>query len=138
MHPARPAATAEDFRALTACMELYFDAFHRSDARQIATLFHPGALYAFADGDALKQLDMANYLPIVAARPAPARQGRSRDDRVLSIEFAGPRTALVQAECRIAGKRYHDFLSFLKLNQRWQIVAKVFHVELEEVPACPT
>jgi len=135
---APPAARAEDFQAILDRMELYFDAFHKSDARQLATLFHPRALYAFADGDALKQLDMATYLPIVAGRPAPASQGKARDDRVLSIEFAGPRTALVKAECRLAGRHYLDFLSFLRLDGRWHIIAKVFHVDTEEVAPCRT
>jgi hypothetical protein len=133
-----PPIAAADYGLLLETMERYFDAFHRSDARQLATLFHPGALYAFAEGERLKQLDMATYFPIVAARLAPASRGEARDDRVLALEFAGPRTALVKAECRIAGKRYLDFLSFLKLDGRWQIVAKVFHVEAEEVLPCRT
>jgi hypothetical protein len=133
-----PTVTAADHSAVLGLLELYFDAFHRSDAEQLARLFHPGALYAFADGEALKQLDMATYLPIVAARPAPASQGKTRDDRVLAIEFAGPRTALARVESRSAGKHYLDFLSLLKLDGRWQIVAKVFHVDSLEVTACRT
>ena len=134
---ARPSATAADFAAVLALLERYFEAFQHSDARALGELFHPGALYAFADGASLKQLDMATYLPIVAARPSPASRGEARDDRVLALEFAGPATALVKAECRLNGKHYVDFLSLLKLEGRWRIVSKVFHVE-SEVRACPT
>jgi len=135
--PLRPCATAADFAAVLALLERYFEAFQHSDARALGELFHPGALYAFADGESLKQLDMATYLPIVAARPAPASRGEGRDDRVLSLEFAGPATALATVESRIAGKHYVDFLSLLKLAGRWRIVSKVFHVE-SEVRSCPT
>lgn len=134
----RPAAGAADFAAVNALLERYFEAFQHSDARALGELFHPGALYAFADGASLKQLDMATYLPIVAARPSPASRGETRDDRVLALLFAGPTTALAKVECRIAGKHYVDFLSLLKLSGRWWIVAKVFHVDTEEVRPCPT
>jgi 4-oxalocrotonate tautomerase len=135
--PAAPAA-ARDYDEVCALMERYFEAFHHSDAGALAELFHPRALYAFSDGGTLKQLDMATYLPIVAARPAPASRGLARDGRVLAIEFAGPATALVKAESRIAARHFIDFLSLLKLDGRWWIVAKVFHVDVEEERSCPT
>lgn len=134
---ARSSATAADFAAVLALLERYFEAFQHSDARALGELFHPGALYAFADGASLKQLDMATYLPIVAARPSPASRGEARDDRVRALEFAGPATALATVECRLNGKHYVDFLSLLKLEGRWRIVSKVFHVE-SEVRTCPT
>lgn len=134
---ARSSATAADFAAVLALLERYFEAFQHSDARALGELFHSGALYAFADGASLKQLDMATYLPIVAARPSPASRGEARDDRVRALEFAGPSTALATVECRLNGKHYVDFLSLLKLEGRWRIVSKVFHVE-SEVRACPT
>lgn len=133
----RPSATTADFAAVLELLERYFEAFQHSDARALGELFHPGALYAFADGESLKQLDMPTYLPIVAARPSPASRGEARDDRVLALEFAGPATALAKVESCIAQKHYVDFLSLLKLEGRWRIVAKVFHVD-SEVRPCPT
>jgi hypothetical protein len=131
-------AAARDYGEVCALMERYFEAFHHSDARALAGLFHPGALYAFSDGGTLKQLDMATYLPIVAARPTPASRGLARAGRVLAIEFAGPATALVKAESRSAPRHFVDFLSLLKLDGRWWIVAKVFHVDVEEARPCPS
>jgi hypothetical protein len=73
---------------------------------------------------------MADYFGIVDRRPSPASRGQTRRDRIVSIEFAGPATAFVKAQCVIAPKSFTDFLSFVKLDGRWQIIAKVFHFEL--------
>jgi hypothetical protein len=94
-------------------------------------LFHPSALYGFVEGEQLRRLDMPTYLPLVALRPSPAAAGRTRDDRVLALDFAGPTTALARVECNIVGKHFVDFLSLLRIEGRWQIVAKVFHVDVE-------
>ncbi|MBK9385579.1 MAG: nuclear transport factor 2 family protein [Planctomycetes bacterium] len=138
MSPQSTTSVVSAYAELAERMERYFEAFHHSDAGKLAQLFHPRALYAFADGEALQHLDMATYLPIVAARPAPALRGENSDARVLSIELAGERTALVKAACRMNGKRYLDFLSFLRIEGRWQIVAKVFHLVSEESAPCRT
>lgn len=127
-----PPVTAADHRAVLELLELYFDAFHRSDAAQLGSLFHPSALYGFVEGEQLRRLDMPTYLPLVASRPSPAAAGRTRDDRVLALDFAGPTTALARVECNIFGKHFVDFLSLLRIEGRWQIVAKVFHVDVEE------
>ena len=73
---------------------------------------------------------MDEYFPIVDARPSPASRGEARRDRILSIEFAGPVTAFARVECAIAPKFFTDFLTLVKLDGRWQIIAKVFHYEL--------
>lgn len=41
-------------------------------------------------------------------------------------------TALARVECAIGPKFFTDLLTFIKLDGRWQIIAKVFHYELTE------
>jgi 4-oxalocrotonate tautomerase len=121
---------AEDFDAVTAAMAVYFDGLHHSDTGRLRQVFHPAATYACASEGTLLQLNMADYFGIVDRRPSPASRGQTRRDRIVSIEFAGPATAFVKAQCVIAPKSFTDFLSFVKLDGRWQIIAKVFHFEL--------
>ena len=40
-------------------------------------------------------------------------------------------------ECAVAPRRFTDLLTPLRVDGRWQIIAKVFHYDLEEAP-CPT
>ena len=125
---------AEDFEAVTAAMAVYFDGLHHGDTARLRQVFHPAATYACATGGTLLQLSMADYFGIVDQRPSPASRGQTRQDRIVSIEFAGPVTAFVKAQCVIAPKAFTDFLSFVKLDGRWQIIAKVFHFELMDQP----
>ena len=112
----------------------YFDALHHSDATALTTIFHPGAVYATATEGTLVRLSMDEYLPIVAARESPASRGEGRTDAIESVEFAGPVTALARVQCSIGPKRFTDLLTFVRVDGRWQIIAKVFHYELDPAP----
>jgi len=125
------------YAELVAVMDDYFDGLYHSDTTRLARVFHPAAKYLCATEGTLTHLDMAAYFPLVDRRPAPASRGEARRDRIVSIAFAGPVTALVTANCAIGPKRFTDLLSFVKLEGRWQIVAKVFHFDLAEEAANP-
>jgi hypothetical protein len=117
---------------VTAALADYFDGLHHSDTRRLARIFHPGALYACATEGSLTRLTMQEYFPVVDARPAPASRGEKRTDRIVAIEFAGPVTAFVRAECSIGRKQFTDLLTLVCLDGEWRIIAKVFHFDIKE------
>lgn len=123
------------FQEVTAALETYFDGLYHSDTRRLARVFHPQAIYACATEGQLLHLTMDQYFPIVDQRPAPAARNEPRADRILSIEFAGPVTALARVNCAIGPKAFTDLLTFVKLDGSWQIIAKVFHFDLRPNPA---
>ena len=88
------------------------------------------AHYVCVTDGTLLRLTMDEYFPIVDRRPSPASRNEPRRDRILSIEFAGPVTALARVECSIGPKFFTDFLTFIFIDGRWQIISKVFHYEL--------
>lgn len=110
----------------------YSDGLHTSDTALLKSVFHPQAIYASATGGVLVHRTMDEYFPIVDARPSPASRHEARRDRVVSIDFAGPVTAVARVECAIGPKRFDDILTLVLLDDRWQIIAKVFHYELAE------
>ena len=110
----------------------YFDGLHQSDTTLLRKVFHPQAVYASATDGELVHRTMDEYFPIVDARPSPASRHESRRDRVVWIDFAGRDTAVARVECAIGPKRFNDFLTLVRLHDRWQIIAKVFHYELAE------
>jgi hypothetical protein len=120
-----------NFADVVRVLSEYFDGLHHSDTSILKRVFHPAAQYACATDGSLLQLRMDDYFPIVDARPSPASRGEARTDRILSIDFAGPVTAFARVECSIAPKAFTDFLTLVKLDGRWQILAKVFHYELD-------
>lgn len=120
------------FAEITAAMTDYFDGLYLSDTARLGRVFHPAAQYICASDGTLTRLSMEEYFPIVNVRPSPASRSEPRADRILSIEFAGPVTALVRAECAIGPRRFTDFLTFIRLDDEWRIIAKVFHFDLTE------
>lgn len=121
------------FDAIVAVLKNYFDGLYHSDTKILRSVFHPAALYACATDGTLLTLNMAEYFPIVEKRVSPASRGDVRGDRILSIEFAGPVTALARVECSIAPKHFTDLLTLIYVDQRWQIISKVFHYKLDDV-----
>lgn len=130
-----PIAHAEPHAEVARVLADYFDGLYHGDTTILRRVFHPAAQYACATAGTLLQLRMDEYFPIVDARPSPASRGEARTDRIVSIEFAGPVTALARVECSIAPKAFTDFLTLVKLDGRWQILAKVFHYELRDAEA---
>jgi hypothetical protein len=118
------------YTALTAALSDYFDGLYRSDVSILSKVFHPEARYSCATEGALTCLGMDQYLPLVERRPSPASRNEPRSDRIISIEFAGPVTAFARAECAIGPKHFTDFLTFVYLDGRWQIISKVFHFDI--------
>ena len=108
----------------------YFDGLHHSDTTILRRVFHPSALYACASEGTLLGLQMDEYFAVVDKRPSPASLGQARTDRIISIEFAGPVTAFARVECSIEPKHFTDLLTLVRLDGRWQIIAKVFHFEV--------
>ena len=116
--------------AILAALQLYFDGLHHSDTQLLERAFHPEAIYASATGGDLVHLTMDEYFPMVDARPSPASRGEARTDRVMSIDLAGPVTAIARVECSIGPKHFTDLLTLVHVDGRWQIIAKVFHFDL--------
>lgn len=120
-----------DFAEVSAVLADYFDGLHYSDPARLRRVFHPEARYFCASEGTLLHLDMAQYFPIVEGRASPASQGHARTDRILSIEFAGPVTALAKVQCSIPPKQFIDLLGLVKLDGRWVIISKVFHYTVD-------
>lgn len=118
--------------AIEAKMQLYFDGLYYSDTERLGQVFHPDARYICATDGKLVNLGLSEYFPIVDVRPSPASRGEKREDRIVSIVFAGPKTAFVHAHCAIGPKLFTDFLTFIKDQGRWQVISKVFHYDIRQ------
>ncbi len=118
-----------EYRAIAAVLTDYFDGLYYSDTDRLARVFHPLAQYVCATDGSLLYRTMGDYFPVVAARPSPASRGEVRQDRILSIEFAGPVTARAVLNCAIGDRFFTDWLTLVQLEGRWQVISKVFHYE---------
>lgn len=120
---------AQDFDAVARVLQDYFDGLYRGDTALLARVFHPEARYVTATGEELLHLGMDEYFPVFDKRPKPSEQGEPRRDRIVSIEFAGPKTAFARVNCSVGERYFTDFLSLILTDGRWRIIAKVFHYD---------
>ena len=116
------------FGAVAAVLQQYFDALYNCDVDLLQRVFHPAAVYATADEAPFLHRTMAEYMPVVAARQSPASRGEARHDHIDAIEFAGANTAFARVRCSIGPRDFTDFLTLVRVDGRWQIIAKVFQI----------
>ncbi len=127
----------ERYGEVVATLSTYFDGLYHSDTGRLERAFHPLAHYvtateAKANGDQPLHLTMEQYFPMVEKRPSPASRNEARSDRIVSLEFAGPVTAFARVECSIGPKFFTDLLTLIFVEDRWQIISKVFHFDLRD------
>ncbi|NQW08320.1 MAG: nuclear transport factor 2 family protein [Alphaproteobacteria bacterium] len=117
---------------LVQAMQLYFDGFHHGDVEALKRVFHPDChLMSSATGEFVND-GMAAVYGRVAGRAKPSEAGQPRYDHILSIDLAGPETALVKCQIAIEPKLFTDYLNFARINGEWRIVSKVFTYVLIE------
>lgn len=121
-----------DFAGVAGVLATYFDGLYHSDTQRLAQVFHPKAQYVCVTDGTLLYRDMAEYFPVVDARPSPASCREVRRDEIVSVEFAGPVTARAVLRCAIGPRRFTDYLTLIQLDGRWQVISKVFHYKEED------
>lgn len=120
------------FAAVTGVLETYFDGLYHADIERLGAVFHPKAIYATADETPLLYRTMDEYFPVVAKRVSPASRNEVRRDVIDSIEFAGENTAFARVRCSIGTKDFIDFLSLVRTDGAWRIMAKIFQITERE------
>lgn len=116
------------FHEVSAVLQDYFDALYFCDTGILQRVFHPRAIYATADETPLLYRTMEEYVPVVAARQSPASRGEPRRDHIDAIDLAGDNTAFARVRCSIGQRDFVDFLTLVRSEGQWRIIAKVFQI----------
>ena len=117
----RSAGQDAELTAITALLGHYFDGLHRADTELLSRIFDDDArLYAPGVRRSKQQ-----WLELVANRPVPAALGHAFAYQILSVELSGEQ-ALAKVACPLLGRHYIDYLSLLKEQGQWRIVAKLY------------
>ncbi|WP_169543206.1 nuclear transport factor 2 family protein [Sneathiella aquimaris] len=105
----------------------YYEGLFTCDVPLLQSVFHPKAQYYTRKNDDLLHYDMDEYFDVIRKRTPPSKQGEQRYLSVGSIDITGADTAMVKLNCHMMNTDYTDYLSLIRINERWQIVAKTFH-----------
>jgi hypothetical protein len=108
----------------------YFDALYFGDEAVFRTVFHSKAALYTATGGTLVQLDLDGYVAIVKGRQAPSERGDQRRDSIISISIGSPTTAHARVRDQYLPKQFIDDLTLVRVDGRWQIIAKVWHFDI--------
>jgi len=122
-----------EFAAVTEVLKTYFDGLYHADTKRLGKAFHSKAIYATADETPLLYRTMDEYFPVVAQRVSPATRNEPRRDAIVSIEFAGENTAFARVRCSIGTKDFIDFLTLVRTDGAWRIMAKIFQITEREI-----
>lgn len=104
----------------------YFDGLYEGDTEKLARVFSPKASLFIESEGALTALPVPEWFERVASRASPASRNAKRDDRILMIDRVGPVNAIAKISCMVDPVAYTDYLSLIKFEDRWQIVAKAY------------
>ena len=119
-----------DQDAIKRVIQTYLDGLYEGDVGKLQLAFHPTSALTFADGDQIKITTRDEWCEAVKNRPSPQSQNLARHDEIVLIDQSSPQTAFVKLRCAIPPRFFTDYLILLKVEGRWQIVQKIFAVEV--------
>jgi hypothetical protein len=104
----------------------YFEGMHFRDIDRLRKAFHPTAcLYGYRNGE-FTYLQLEQWLGRLESRPTPADVGECFDMKIVATDVTG-QVASVKVRDLYRGLWFTDYLSLLKIENRWAIVNKTFH-----------
>ena len=117
-----------DTNEIKKVLQNYFDAGYVDDGDAMGETFHDGAhLYSLGEDGTLQDWSKEFFVNLVNSNNTdPANPGYPRYEEILSIDFTGENTAVARVRLRVRETMYTDILSFLRINGKWAIMAKVF------------
>ena len=114
-------------------LQTYFDGLYEGDTGKLGAAFHPMShLYSVAGDGKAADFPRADWFKMVESRKSAKESGSERRDRIVSIDFSGPATAIAKVECQIPPRYFTDYLTLLKADGRWQVISKSFHTVTKE------
>lgn len=115
--------------SLLEAVETYFDSMYFCDVEKLNAVFHESSALFDADNGNIFVEPIASFSDDVAGRESPASKNQNREDEILMIDWLSPISAMVKIRLRAHENVFVDHLAFVKGDQGWKIVSKVWHLE---------
>lgn len=117
-----------DEQQIRATIQTYFDSMYQSSPDKVRDAFHPDAKVTGYLEDGLHEMSVSDFAGFVASQqPSPEQKGETVRLDILGIETAGS-TATARVRDDYLGLTFLDSLSLIKIDGRWSIYNKLFHV----------
>ena len=124
---------SSEVSAVEKMLQVDFDGLYEGDTKKLGEAFHPAShLYAAGGDGKASDWPRGEWFKMVDGRPSGKAKGSARADRIVSIDFSGPTTAIAKVECQLPPRYFTDYLVAMKLKDGWQIVSKSYRYDLRE------
>lgn len=122
-------------RAVEALLGRYFDGLYDGDIAAWEAVFHPECRFHTVRADRPVSEPLGDVFERMRARKSPKSQGMARHDRIVTIDFSGPETALAKVECAVPPQFFTDYLTLCRFPgldgfEGWRIVTKTYRTEI--------
>ena len=117
-----------DLAKIETIIRIYLDLLYKGDVDLIKSVFHQEATVSSISEGKIISINMEGFRKRVATRESPESIGETRHDKIILIDISSPTTAIAKVECMILKNHYTDYLSFIKVCEKWGIISKVFHM----------
>ncbi len=118
----------DQLQIIASAVNGYVDLMYSADDNKFLDVFHPAALiHGIRDGE-LTAWSAAQFRDVIRNRPSPAAMKSPREQEILSIEQTAPDLAIANVRVRIGQTEFLDHLIFHRVDGRWQVTTKAFHV----------
>lgn len=110
-------------------VQTYFDALHYCDTKQLNKVFHKNASLFDVDEGKVFVEPISSFSKDVRERVSPDSKGQLPESEILMIDWLSPACATVKIRIRAHSNVFVDHLGFVKGENGWQIVSKIWHLE---------
>ena len=122
-----------DITEIKSIIQMYFDASFEHNGDKMLEVFHEAAhIYGLGAEGALTDTSRNAFADRVSSHKINNSGSIfPRQEEIISIDFTGENAAVARVKLRVMNTVFTDILSFLRVNGKWGVIAKV----LSGVPA---
>jgi putative lumazine-binding protein len=115
--------------SLVEAVQRYFDLMYDCDTARFDQVFASTVqLHGFRDGEMTVWPALA-YRDVLGKRQSPKSQNAPRADEILLMDFVSPTMAFTKVRVKINSMMFVDYLTWHRIDGRWLITSKGYHVE---------
>ena len=126
---------AMTIKSLLDAVGRYFDLIFDSNVARFDEVFAKSAQLHGLRDENLRLLTSEEYKAALASNPSPKSKDAPRHQEILLIDVASSTQAIVKVRVRADTILYLDYLSYHRIDGKWLITAKSFHVDQRYEPA---
>ena len=114
---------------LLSAIQTYFDALYYCDTKILNKIFHKNSSLFDVDEGKIFIEPIDSFSKDVGGRVSPASKGQKPEAEILLIDWLSNSCATVKIRIRAHNNVFVDHLGFVKGEDGWQIVSKIWHLE---------